>query len=66
MKCTFCEKNISTGKGKIFVRSDGRALNFCSNKCEKNMLKLKRNPRTTRWTGLFQRTKKEEKAPKKN
>ena len=48
---------IEKGTGKIFVKSDGKVFNFCSNRCEKNMIKLKRKPRDTRWTQEFQTLK---------
>jgi len=50
MKCSFCGIQIERGTGKMFVKLDGKVLYFCSNKCEKNMLKLRRKPRTTTWT----------------
>ena len=34
----------------MFVKKDGTVLNFCTNKCYKNMIELKRVPRTTEWT----------------
>ena len=49
-KCSFCGTNIEPGTGKMFVKKDGKILYFCSRKCEKNMLVLKRKPRDTRWT----------------
>ena len=49
-KCTFCGINIKKGTGKLFVYTSGKTANFCSNKCEKNLLKLKRKPMKTRWT----------------
>ena len=49
-KCTFCGNNITPGTGKIFVQKDAKILYFCSMKCEKNMLKLRRKPITTRWS----------------
>jgi len=49
-KCTFCGINIKKGTGKMFVYTSGKVANFCSNKCEKNLLKLKRKPLKTRWT----------------
>jgi large subunit ribosomal protein L24e len=49
-KCNFCGENIKKGTGKIYVEITGKALNFCSSKCEKNLLKLKRNPRKFKWT----------------
>ena len=40
---------IERGTGKMFVMKSGKILNFCSTKCEKNLLKLGRKPRTTAW-----------------
>lgn len=50
MKCTFCSNDIPPGTGTMLVRKTGKVLYFCGTKCEKNMLKLKRNPAKTRWT----------------
>jgi len=33
----------------MFVKRDGTVYFFCSSKCEKNMLKLKRVPRKIKW-----------------
>ena len=65
MECSFCSTEITKGTGKIFVKTDGKVLYFCSSKCEKNFLKLKRKPRTTTWTREYMKVKKEEKTPKK-
>ena len=56
--CSFCGKNVPTGTGKIFIRTDGRILHFDKNKCEKNMLKLKRKPRNLKWTEDYERASK--------
>ncbi|MBD3203472.1 50S ribosomal protein L24e [Candidatus Woesearchaeota archaeon] len=56
--CSFCKENIEKGTGKMFVKKDARILYFCSRKCEKNLLKLKRKPRTTRWTKEYHQVKK--------
>ncbi|MBT7903765.1 hypothetical protein HN587_07935 [Candidatus Woesearchaeota archaeon] len=48
--CSFCGKEVAQGCGKLYIKTDGRVLNFCSRKCEKNMLLLKRKPRNIRWT----------------
>ncbi|MBS3110053.1 50S ribosomal protein L24e [Candidatus Woesearchaeota archaeon] len=56
-KCSFCHNNISPGTGKMYVKKDTKVLYFCSNKCEKNMIKLGRNPRTTRWTAEYAKVK---------
>lgn len=48
--CSFCGAKIELGTGKMYVRRDGSVLYFDSSKCEKNSLKLKREPRRVRWT----------------
>ena len=55
MKCSFCENEMKPGTGKIFVFKTGKAINFCSNKCEKNLLKLKRTARKFKWTKQYER-----------
>ena len=56
---------MTPGTGKMYVKTDGKIFYFCSMKCEKNMLKLKRKPRHTRWTGEAKKEKKEGAATKK-
>ncbi len=51
--CSFCGEEIEPGTGKIYVRKDGKVLHFCSRKCEKNMIVLKRNPRKLKWTKYY-------------
>ena len=50
VKCSFCNNELSKGTGKMFVKVSGQILYFCSNKCEKNLLKLGRIPREIKWT----------------
>lgn len=50
MDCTFCGNVVRRGTEVIYVTKRGKALYFCSQKCEKNMLKLRRKPRETKWT----------------
>ncbi len=64
MKCTFCGIDTPPGKGKTFVRTTGKVLYFCSNKCEKNMLKLQRIPRKVRWTEEFRKERRKRSAKK--
>ena len=40
---------MEKGTGKMFVWNSGKLDYFCSSKCEKNRLKLKRNPRKVNW-----------------
>lgn len=49
LRCSFCSNAIEAGTGKMFVRRDGSVSYFCSSKCEKNALKLRRIPRKMRW-----------------
>jgi len=49
MKCSFCGKTIKKGTGKMFVKTNGEILYFCSSKCEKNY-KLGRDPKKLKWT----------------
>jgi len=55
VKCTFCGINITPGTGKMYVQKDAKILYFCSSKCDKNMLKLKRKPITTRWSNRYKK-----------
>lgn len=56
-KCTFCGNEIGKGTGTMFIQKDGKILNFCSSKCEKNTLKLKRKPRKLKWTKFYEKQK---------
>ena len=49
-KCSFCGDPLSQGTGKLYAQTDGKILYFCGRRCEKNMIKLGRKPRETRWT----------------
>ena len=48
-KCSFCSTVIEKGTGKMFVHAQGKIYYFCSTKCEKNLLKLERDPRNFKW-----------------
>jgi large subunit ribosomal protein L24e len=49
IKCSFCDISLEPGTGKMFVKRDGTVLYFCSSKCERNMLKLRRKRRKLKW-----------------
>ncbi|MBP2625138.1 MAG: 50S ribosomal protein L24e [Nitrosopumilaceae archaeon] len=51
--CKFCGGNVLLGSGIIFAKNDGTILVFCSSKCKKNMLVLKRDPRKLKWTSKY-------------
>ncbi len=51
--CSFCQENIEPGTGMLYVKRDGTTHHFCSSKCRRNLLGLKRVPRRTRWTKAF-------------
>ena len=55
--CEFCKMDIERGTGKKFIFKDGKIISLCSSKCEKNLFKLKRKARTTRWTNEFYKLK---------
>jgi len=57
VNCAFCGEEIEPGTGLMYVKKDGTVLNLCTRKCEKNMIKLKRKPRTTCWTEQYRKEK---------
>ena len=65
-KCAFCGNQVEKGTGKLFIYNSGKADSFCSNKCEQNLLVLKRKPLKIRWTEAYRKEhKKDQKeAPK--
>jgi large subunit ribosomal protein L24e len=54
-RCSFCGHDIPPGTGINFVRRDGRLLRFCSSKCRKNTLILRRDARKLKWTKAYDR-----------
>ncbi|UCH37161.1 MAG: 50S ribosomal protein L24e [Candidatus Bathyarchaeota archaeon] len=51
--CTFCMKEFSAGYGMMYVKNDGTILRFCSSKCRRSMIDLKRDPRKLKWTNRY-------------
>jgi len=51
--CSFCGNNIEPGTGKMYIKRDGTIFHFCSNKCQKNLIALKRIPRLVKWTKYY-------------
>jgi large subunit ribosomal protein L24e len=56
--CAFCGQEFPLGTGIMYVKNDGSTLWFCSSKCRKNALKLKRDPRKFKWTNYYQKEEK--------
>ena len=56
---------MKPGTGFLYVKKDGAAFFFCSRKCEKNLLKLKRKPIATKWTKAYIQAKEASKAGSK-
>ena len=50
MECSFCGKEIPKGTGYMYVKKDGTTYYFCSRKCRKNQINLKRVGKKTLWT----------------
>ena len=48
-RCSFCKQNYEFPLGLTYVLVDGNILYFCSSKCRKNMLKLKRDNKKVNW-----------------
>jgi len=57
MECSFCHNEIERGTEKIFVTKRGDIFYFCSSKCEKNLLKLRRKARKVKWTKEYRMEK---------
>jgi large subunit ribosomal protein L24e len=50
VNCSFCDNPIDKGIGTMYVKKDGTLFYFCSSKCKKNTLVLKREGRRKKWT----------------
>jgi large subunit ribosomal protein L24e len=55
VKCGYCGHEIKQGTGKLYVFKTGKTVMFCSNKCEKNQIKLKRTARRLKWTKHYKK-----------
>lgn len=53
VKCFFCGRDESPHKGLHLIRNDGTVSYFCSSKCRKNTLNLKRDKRKIKWAEAF-------------
>ncbi|HKW03658.1 MAG TPA: 50S ribosomal protein L24e [Nitrososphaerales archaeon] len=48
-KCSFCGRPVLLGQGVMYVRNDAVTFWYCSTKCRKNAMILKRDPRKLKW-----------------
>jgi large subunit ribosomal protein L24e len=55
--CSFCGREIEPGTGSMYVKKDGTVMLFCTNKCSKNMIDMRRVPRRVTWTRAYAREK---------
>jgi len=46
---------FSSGKGMMYVKNDGTIYWFCSSKCRKATLYLKRDARKLKWTTYYRK-----------
>lgn len=56
-KCVFCGKDKDAFRGLHLIRNDGSITYFCSSKCRRNALNLKRDKRKVRWAEAFHITR---------
>ena len=56
-KCVFCGREESSYKGVNVISNDGSVSFFCSGKCRKNALVLKRDKKKLKWTEAYRITK---------
>ncbi|RLF15557.1 MAG: 50S ribosomal protein L24 [Thermoprotei archaeon] len=51
--CSFCGRPIQPGRMRMYIKTDGTIYRFCSSKCFKSMIKLRRDPRKLKWTAKY-------------
>jgi large subunit ribosomal protein L24e len=59
VKCVFCGREEPAFIGMHYINNDGNVSYFCSSKCRKNALKLKRERRKIKWTQAFREVRAE-------
>ncbi len=53
--CSFCGKEIPPNHGLLYVQRTGNVLHFCSNKCKRFYLDLKRDPKKLKYTKKYEK-----------
>lgn len=59
-RCSFCGGTLPAGRGKMFVKNDGKVFHFCHSKCQRNW-NLGRQGKRVRWTQAFRKQREKEK-----
>ncbi len=57
VKCVFCGREEDAFKGTHLIQNDGTVNYYCSSKCRKNAIKLKRDKRKLKWTSAYREEK---------
>ena len=56
-KCVFCGKDDSPYKGVHLIANDGSINFYCSSKCRRNALNLRRDKKKMKWTSFYAEVK---------
>ncbi len=48
-RCSFCKQTYEFPRGLTLILNDGNIMYFCSSKCKKNALELRRDNKRVRW-----------------
>ncbi len=52
-RCSFCGDEFPAGTGIMYVRNDGTVLWYCSSKCRKSSVDMRRDSRRLKWTQYY-------------
>lgn len=52
-RCSFCGDEFPAGTGLMYVRNDGTILWYCSSKCRKSSVDMRRDSRRLKWTQYY-------------
>lgn len=64
-KCIYCGREQEDFKGTYLIKNEGIMVYYCSGKCQRNHLKLKRDRRRIKWTEAYRETKEKHLAAEK-
>lgn len=53
VKCSFCGREEHALMGVHLIQNDGTVAYYCSSKCRRNALKLKRDKKKLKWTEFY-------------